>query len=101
MKHIVTSLMLLLIAGDGLAHARNLQSKATGSEGAKERGERCDIGVENCQDGETCRFDIWIEGQVAAKLYELMSRHGVDKGLSELLGADYVMTSDGLITCSK
>ena len=42
-----------------------------------------------------------IDGEVAAKLYELMSRHGIDKGLSDLLGTDYVATSDGLIICSK
>jgi hypothetical protein len=42
-----------------------------------------------------------IDGEVATKLYELMSRHGIEKDISELLGADYVMTRDGLITCSK
>jgi len=100
MKHIVISLMWLLITGTGLAGARDLQSTARGFEGV-EGGERCDIGIENCRTGETCRFDIVIDGEVAAKLYELMSRHGIDKGLSELLGTDYVVTSDDLITCSK
>jgi hypothetical protein len=40
-------------------------------------------------------------GEVAAKLYELMSRHGINKDLSDLSGADHVIASDGLVTCSK
>ena len=86
MKHIVILLMLLLTAGTGLASARNLQSTATGVEG-QEQGETCAIGVENCQAGKTCRFDIVVDREVAAKLYELMSRHGIDKDLSELRAA--------------
>lgn len=80
--------------------AQELKSTARAWEG-KESGETCDIGIENCKAGEACRFDIVINGSVAARLYELMLKHGLDDDLTGLLGIDYVATKDGLITCSK
>ena len=63
--------------------------------------EACEIEIEGCQEGETCRYDIVIEGPVAVRLYELMAKHGVQKELSELLSMDTVATNDGLTMCFK
>jgi hypothetical protein len=55
-----------------------------------------------CKSGETCRVGFVLQGEIASRLYDLLSKHGVERNddLAEWVGGAYATTSDDLIFCS-
>lgn len=58
-------------------------------------------GETGCKPGETCSVGIRFGGAIAARLYDLLAKHGVqrDDAVAGMLGSAYVRSSDELLFC--
>jgi hypothetical protein len=91
---------MLINTADAEAENKMFEGKAIAYESIGDTG--CPIDPDpNCKPGEPCRVDLVLEGNVAARLYDILARHGVQKDdeMAELVGGSYTQTSDGLIVC--
>jgi hypothetical protein len=89
----------MLINTDAEAENKMFEGKAIAYESIGDTG--CPIDPDpNCKP-EPCRVDLVLQGNVAARLYDILARHGVQKDneMAELLGGSYTETTDSLIIC--